>query len=293
MQARGIKVLLWALLLTGGARFLLGQTISIDCGSSSDQFFSCSPPACDKFTISTPGATGDLTLRYGAVKYNIPAAPGAYDVILYLRETGTVTGPGQRSFNVSINGQPVLLSYDLFANAGLAPIQKSFQATSSGFIAIDFSYNVIPGQVVRGAVVSRIDVRPKPQPPANPAIVPGFGIVFELESANAPAQKISINTSDVMYRVPVPVAGSDCQLRGAFAVDADAQYFCIQDLPIVPGANPWGHWVAFPRAAPWVTAEAPEGDYSCTLSPDSSPAYYRCVLVADQTKQWKAIFAPQ
>lgn len=142
---------------------LLGQALSIDCGSPSDQFFSCSPPSCDKFTISTPGATGDLTLRYGAPKYAIPAAPGAYDVTLYMRETGTVTGPGQRSFNVSINGQPVLVNFDLFADVGLAPVQKTFQATSAGFIGIDFSYNVIPGQVVRGAVVSRIDVTPKPQ----------------------------------------------------------------------------------------------------------------------------------
>lgn len=281
MQARGVKVLLWALLLTGGARFCSGQIISIDCGSATDANFT----GGSAFTIA--GASGDATLRFGVFKYAIPVPSGQYDVKLFFRETGTVSAIGQRRFSMSINGQPVLVNYDLFAEAGLNSIEKTFPASSSGFIGIDFTY------ALRSAIVSRIEVTPKPQPPTNPAIVPGFGIVFELDSANATAQKISINTSDVMHRVPVPVAGTGCQLRGAFAVDANAQYFCIQDTPVVPGANPWGHWIAFPRAAPWVTAEAPEGDYSCTLSPDSSPAYYRCVLVADQTKQWKAIFAPQ
>lgn len=125
--------------------------LTIDCGSASDQYFVGGTP----YTISTPGALGDLTLRYGAFRYSIPRPPGLYFVSLVLRETGTVAGPKQRSFSMTINGQVTsITNYDLYSIAGLLPVQLDFQALSNGFITLDFSYTL------RSAVASSISITP-------------------------------------------------------------------------------------------------------------------------------------
>lgn len=219
--------------IVGGAS-LFGQTI--DLGSAPVDTF-CTGGSV--FVIPIPGTVGDLTLRYGTYKCVVPTLPGFQDVTLVMRETGTVSASGQRKFSVSINGQPVLVDYDLFATAGLSEVQRTFTVWSAGYVAIDFTYKL------KSAIASSIKVAPAK--PTNPIVEPGFGIVSELDSSLAQTQKIGINTSVTMHRVPVPVVGGACNLAGQFAVDADAQYFCIQDTPIVPNSVPWGHWVAFPR----------------------------------------------
>ena len=169
---------------------LFSQPISIDCGSSSDQFFSPVPGLVT--SVITPGATGDLTIRYGAFRYDIPTTPGLYDVTLYLRETGTVSGPGQRSFSVSINGQPVIVSFDLFADSGLNQTTRTFTASSSGFIGINFTYSL------RSAIVSRIEVTPKPQSPAFPIQI---SETIPLADSIPPTQDILLF---VLAKTPVP-----------------------------------------------------------------------------------------
>lgn len=134
--------------IVGGA-FLFGQTI--DLGSAQvDQFCTGGLP----YTIQTPSATGDLTLRYGQFSCTVPTSPGLYTVAIFMRETGT---GGQRSFSVRINGQPALTNFDLFAASGLAELQRDFQTVSNGTINIDFTYTL------KSAVASRIIVTPAPQ----------------------------------------------------------------------------------------------------------------------------------
>lgn len=145
---------------------LLGQALSIDCGSPSDQFFSPAPGLT--YTIQTPGATGDLTLRYGAFSYSIPAPAGNYTVSLFMRETGT---GGIRRFSVAINGVPALENFDLSSTAGLNELQRDFPVTSTGTINLAFSYTL------KSAVVSRIVVTPKPVVPAPTSGVRFTGVV--------------------------------------------------------------------------------------------------------------------
>lgn len=84
--------------------------------------------------------------RGGAeLAYNIPAAAGNYEVILYFAEIyGPTSHVGGRVFDVSIEGQLVLDNFDVFATAGAANkgIAKRFNVTSDGTININFGHVV-------------------------------------------------------------------------------------------------------------------------------------------------------
>jgi len=136
---------------------LFSASLVIDCGSCP----TASPCPTDQYftggltgNVVTPGATGDISVRYGTFTYRIPAPPGPSIVTLVFRESGTSTGPNQRKFTVKFNEQPPVLSdYDLYAVAGLSVIRREFQVFSiDGFIHIFFTYSK------KAAIVSSIEV---------------------------------------------------------------------------------------------------------------------------------------
>ena len=99
--------------------------------------------------------------RYGdgaGFTYAFPIAPGAYVVTLKFAEV-YVTGPGQRLFNVAIDGQSVLSDFDIFASAGAmnAVVDKTFTITigSAARVQIDFT----PG-AVQNPKVDAIEIVP-------------------------------------------------------------------------------------------------------------------------------------
>jgi hypothetical protein len=86
------------------------------------------------------------TNRYGNFTYTIPGftAGANYIVDLHFAETYW-TAPGQRLFNVLINGKQVLTNYDMFASAGgefIATVESfAVTADSTGTITLQF----VPG----------------------------------------------------------------------------------------------------------------------------------------------------
>lgn len=86
------------------------------------------------------------TNRYGNFTYTIPGftAGASYIVDLHFAETYW-TAPGQRMFNVLINGKQVLTNYDIFASAG-----GEFIATVESFAVTADSTGTITLQFVRG-----------------------------------------------------------------------------------------------------------------------------------------------
>ena len=84
------------------------------------------------------------TNRYGTFNYDIPGfTPGStYIVDLHFAETYW-TSPGQRQFNVALNGKPVLTNFDIVGAAGAAwrAVVESFLTTadSTGYIHIAFT----------------------------------------------------------------------------------------------------------------------------------------------------------
>ncbi len=89
--------------------------------------------------------TADPTLyrteRYGDFSYQFAVANGSYNVVLKFAEIYWTTA-GQRIFNVSINGTPVLTNFDIIAAAGapLTAIDKTFPVTvTNNQVTIQFT----------------------------------------------------------------------------------------------------------------------------------------------------------
>ena len=95
------------------------------------------------------------TERWGVMSYTIPnLLPGAtYTVRLHFAEI-FLTQPGQRIFNVAINGSPVLKNFDIVAAAGGAniAITEPFEATAdtNGNISISFTNGPINNPKISG-----------------------------------------------------------------------------------------------------------------------------------------------
>jgi len=98
------------------------------------------------------------TNRYGPMTYTIPGfTPGGkYIVDLHFAETYW-TAPGQRQFNVLINGNQVLTNYDIFASAGgefIATVQSfAVTADSTGTITIQFVVGAADNPQINGIEV--------------------------------------------------------------------------------------------------------------------------------------------
>jgi hypothetical protein len=111
-------------------------------------------------TTSAIAGTVDSTLyqslRYGNFAYNIPIANGSYNVTLKFAEIYW-TAAGERTFDVSMQGQPVLSNLDIYAHVGL---NAAYDVTipvsvTNGVLNIAFT------SVVDNAIVSAIAVKPQ------------------------------------------------------------------------------------------------------------------------------------
>jgi len=81
------------------------------------------------------------TVRYGTFSYNFTVPNGSYTVLMKFAETYWPNA-GQRTFNVAINGTPVLTNFDIAATAGAAftALDKSFGVTvTNGTLTILFT----------------------------------------------------------------------------------------------------------------------------------------------------------
>jgi Malectin domain len=121
--------------------------------------------------------TSDPTLyqteRYApTLTYNIPVVNDTYTVTLYFAEI-YFNAPGQRVFNVTIEGQTVLQNFDIWAVAGqFAAVQRMFVVTVT-----DGVLNIVATASVNNAKFSAIQVvpgssAPTPTPTPSPTVTP-------------------------------------------------------------------------------------------------------------------------
>ncbi len=91
-----------------------------------DRYFSGGSPAVcpHEFLARTNDPMLFQTVRIGEFSYNIPLAPGSYELHLSFVETiygpGMITGGGEnsRTFLVKLNGQVLLNNFDIISDAG-------------------------------------------------------------------------------------------------------------------------------------------------------------------------------
>jgi hypothetical protein len=120
---------------------------------SADNYFSGgSTYSNDPYMATAGNQSLYSTSRYGTFTYAFPVPNGSYNVTLKFAEL-YMTGPGQRQFNVSINGSQVLANFDIYAQAGGAfvPLDKTFPVSvSNGQIQIQFTNGAINYPTVNG-----------------------------------------------------------------------------------------------------------------------------------------------
>ena len=90
-------------------------------------------------------------VRSGDFQYDIPLAPGNYELHLHFAETGLAdfisaesSGEGQRIFRVSVNGDRILSGFDIVADAAGANIAdervfRNISPAEDGFLHLSFS----------------------------------------------------------------------------------------------------------------------------------------------------------
>ena len=111
--------------------------------------------------IDTSGVTDPApeavyqTERYGELHYSIhPLAPNQRVTVRLHFAEGFVSGPGQRLFNVSIGGNPVLHDFDIFAAAGgkdRAVVEElPAAADANGVLTISFTRGAAQNPKVNG-----------------------------------------------------------------------------------------------------------------------------------------------
>jgi len=157
-----------------------GSTIRINSGGSSytdssgqvwsaDAYFTGGTAASYTATVS---GTSDPTLyqseRFAkTLTYNIPVANGTYDVTLAFSEM-VFNAAGQRVFNVTIEGQPVLQDFDIWALVGKnAALQRTFT-----IVVTDGTLNIVGNGTVNNAKLSAIQIAPSGAPTPNPTPTP-------------------------------------------------------------------------------------------------------------------------
>jgi hypothetical protein len=94
--------------------------------------------------------------------FNVPNGTNVQVRLYFINQYDGTSQVGQRVFNVSIDGTPVLTNFDIVADAGGDKIgeMRSFNVTSDGTVDIDL------GHVVENPLINAIEI-------VNPALLPG------------------------------------------------------------------------------------------------------------------------
>lgn len=170
MHRKVIRAVMVGTLLTAAAGLGSAQEVDINCGGSAytgtdgtrwsaDQYYNGGDLLYSGNTISN---TSDLTIYrsaraglYGDFSYTIPVSNGSYNLSLLFAEI-QYSNPGDRVFNVLVNGAPVLTNFDIIASAGAnTAVTKTFPVTvTSGAVQIS-----VVG-VTRRGILNAIRVAP-------------------------------------------------------------------------------------------------------------------------------------
>jgi hypothetical protein len=127
-----------------------------------------SPP---QFIDRTSDATLYQNWREGEFSYDIPLKPGVYELGLYFAETiyGSNTlaggGEGSRTFNVALNGKPLLTEFDPIADAGAnntadKRVFVDVTPAADGELHLQFSKFVGPTPPQDTAILNAIEITP-------------------------------------------------------------------------------------------------------------------------------------
>lgn len=174
---------------------------------AADGYYSGGSTYTTTATVSTSGVPNAApaavyqTERYGNFTYTLPdLIPGTYTVRLHEAEVYW-TSSGQRSFNVSINGQQVLSNFDIYTAAGGADkaVVEQFTTTAdtSGQITIQFTSVKDNAKVSGIEVIAGSSATPTPTPTQGTTPTPTQGTT----PTPTPTQSQGGSTCSVHYAI--------------------------------------------------------------------------------------------
>jgi hypothetical protein len=218
----------------GGASYTDGSANvwSADCCNSGGNTFS---------TTASIAGTSDPTLYQserwstGPFTYSFTGlAAGSYQVTLKFAETAGL-GPGQRRFNVAVNGTQVLSNLDVAAEVGENTADdKTFTTTvdTSGNLSVAFTKGASDNPIV-----SAIQVVPDGAAPATAAL--SFKTGAQVLTAGQPSSAMGA-TIPAAVQSPVPVALSSSSSAGLFAASASGPWSAGLNVTVPAGQTASG-----------------------------------------------------
>jgi outer membrane protein assembly factor BamB len=209
----------------GGASYVDGQgnTWSADCCNSGGNVFSTTAAIAG---TSAPALYQSEHWSAGPFSYTFSGlAVGSYQVTLKFAEIAGL-GPGQRQFNVAINGTQVLSNLDVAAQAGQnTALDKNFTANvgSSGQLTVSFT----PG-AADNPIVSAIQVVQA----SSASLLFKSGAQTLIAGQASAAMQIGLQT---IQQSSVAVSLSSSSQTGQFATSVGGPWSATLSVPIAAG----------------------------------------------------------
>ncbi|MGH3471278.1 MAG: PKD domain-containing protein [Nocardioidaceae bacterium] len=136
-------------------------------GSSTAQYstigsVNSSVPPATPIAIFSSERWGNSSSNEMHWSFPVPVGENVGVRLYFANQYSGTSQPGQRVFNVSIDGQPKLVNYDIVADAGNQTGEmKSFNIVSDGTVNIDFSH-VLENPLIDGIELINLDAPPPP-----------------------------------------------------------------------------------------------------------------------------------
>ncbi len=209
---------------------------------SADQYFSGGFTYATATTTAIGGTVEDTLYRserFGNFSYNLPVPNGTYAVTLAFAEIYW-TSAGQRLFNVSIEGQPVISNLDIFATVGAnTALNLTFQtAVTDGTLDITFV------TVQDNAKVSAIEIRPHSGDPFLHVVIDAPDYVVDYDSSGSEVvalmgqgshtHQLGHHISGWVWAEGATVLGTTANLSVPLSVGSHTLSLTIQDDNVPP-----------------------------------------------------------
>ena len=248
------------------------------------------------------------SVRYGNFTYRFPVANGNYRVLLRFAEIYHERA-GARLFSVTINGQPKLTSFDVFAAGGAyTPVDRPFDiAVTGGEIALGF-VSQIDYALVNAIEIQPLTTTPPPPPavavaltPATATVAAGGTLQYNAQVSNAANSAVTWSLSPAvgnittggLYQAPAVTTSTVVTVRATSVADpaksATAQ-LTLTPPPVTPPSpttftpirmNAGGARYVDTAGIPWLAESSVSGgavfETTAAIANTTDPGLYRTV----------------
>jgi hypothetical protein len=226
--------------------------------------------------------------RYGPLTYQFAVLNGSYTVNLKFAELYFTT-PGNRMFNVLINGQTVLANFDVVAAAG------------AGLKAVDrpFAVNVTGGQITiqltavqSDPTINGIEISPLTVTPSSTTVAASGTQLFSASTSVTWSADAGTITSAGLYTAPANIASPQTAIVTATSTTDSTLvgYATVNLIPAAIRVNAGGPGYTDPQGNVWSADNGYSGgstySVSSAITGTTTPAIYQTERYGNVTYQF-------